>query len=145
VKRGRVKTSYRNIIRGTDPELVRALDGAAGGKLTPESIHIRHSLVVLDLEVARLGIRGFIVEDLPSLILNCAVVSRSICAAPTILNHETDNPRSSDTDHRERAKNGQREQDLPERQLRRLHAVLLDAWAEERFGAGGQAVAAEEA
>jgi hypothetical protein len=72
-QRGRVKTSYRQIIRGDDPELAKALD-AAGGTLSPESIAIRRSLIVLDMTVCDVGIRGFFIEDLPSILLNSAVI-----------------------------------------------------------------------
>jgi hypothetical protein len=73
VSRGRIKTNYRRIIHGDDQDLEAALD-AAGGVLTSESIKIRKSLVVLDLAVTQLGINGFVVEDLPSIILNTAVI-----------------------------------------------------------------------
>ncbi|GMI34345.1 hypothetical protein TeGR_g3155, partial [Tetraparma gracilis] len=46
--RGKIKTNYRKIIHGDDPELAAALD-AAGGVLTKESTTIRHQLIVLDL------------------------------------------------------------------------------------------------
>ncbi|GMI25620.1 hypothetical protein TeGR_g13322, partial [Tetraparma gracilis] len=68
-----VKASYRQIIRGDDPELAKALD-AANGVLSPESIAIRRSLIVLDMTVCDVGIRGFIIEDLPSILLNSAVI-----------------------------------------------------------------------
>ncbi|GMI22371.1 hypothetical protein TeGR_g11890 [Tetraparma gracilis] len=66
-------TNYRKIIHGDDPELAAALD-AAGGVLTKESIKIRHQLIVLDLAVATLGINGFVAEDVPSMVLNGAVI-----------------------------------------------------------------------
>ncbi|GMI53207.1 hypothetical protein TeGR_g7560, partial [Tetraparma gracilis] len=68
-----VKASYRQIIRGDDPELAKALD-AADGVLSPESIAIRRSLIVLDMTVCDVGIRGFFIEDLPSILLNSAVI-----------------------------------------------------------------------
>ncbi|GMI25561.1 hypothetical protein TeGR_g10462 [Tetraparma gracilis] len=74
IQRGRqIKASYRHIIRGDDPELAKALD-AAGGTLSPESIAIRRSLIVLDMTVCNVGIRGFFAEDLPSILLNSAVL-----------------------------------------------------------------------
>jgi hypothetical protein len=47
---------------------------AAGGTLSPESIAIRRSLIVLDMTVCNVGIRGFFAEDLPSILLNSAVL-----------------------------------------------------------------------
>ena len=73
VERGRVKTSYRQIIRGDNPEVATALDDA-GGSLSSESIAIRRSLIVLDMTVCDVGIRGFLIEDLPSILLNAAVI-----------------------------------------------------------------------
>ncbi|GMI29719.1 hypothetical protein TeGR_g7215 [Tetraparma gracilis] len=67
-----VKASYRQIIRGDDPELAKALD-AADGVLSQESIAIRRSLIVLDMTVCDVGIRGFFIEDLPSILLNSAI------------------------------------------------------------------------
>ncbi|GMI33512.1 hypothetical protein TeGR_g14049 [Tetraparma gracilis] len=74
-----VKASYRQIIRGDDPELAKALD-AADGVLSPESIAIRRSLIVLDMTVCDVGIRGFFVEDLPSILLNSAVMVAALKA-----------------------------------------------------------------
>ena len=71
--RGKIKTNYRKIIHGDDPELAAALD-AAGGVLTNESITIRHQLIVLDLAVATLSINGFLAEDVPSILLNGVVI-----------------------------------------------------------------------
>jgi hypothetical protein len=73
VSRSRIKRSYRDIIHGDNKDLEAALD-AAGGKLTPESVKIRHSLVVLDLAVTKLGITGVFLEDVPSIVLNSAVI-----------------------------------------------------------------------
>jgi hypothetical protein len=73
VSRGRVKTSYREIINGDDPEVAKALD-AADGVLTPKSLAIRHALISLDIAVADLGLRGFLAEDVPSIVLNCTLV-----------------------------------------------------------------------
>lgn len=42
--------------------------------LTPESVKIRHSLVVLELAVTKIGIRGVMIEDGPSIVLNSAVI-----------------------------------------------------------------------
>ena len=47
---------------------------AADGVLSPESIAIRRSLIVLDMTVCDVGIRGFFIEDLPSILLNSAVI-----------------------------------------------------------------------
>ena len=47
---------------------------AADGVLSPESIAIRRSLIVLDMTVCDVGISGFFAEDLPSILLNSAVI-----------------------------------------------------------------------
>jgi serine/threonine protein kinase/ABC-type branched-subunit amino acid transport system substrate-binding protein len=72
-QRTRVKTSLNNIIDGTDPEVAKALD-EADGVLTNKSLRIRHSLLSLEIVVVRLGIQGFFVEDLPSLLLNTYIL-----------------------------------------------------------------------
>ena len=71
--RGRVKTSYRAIINGTDEELLEALDENSA-VISAESIKIRRTLVALDLSVTKLGLRGLYIEDVPSLVANAVAI-----------------------------------------------------------------------
>jgi len=71
--RARVKSSYRAIINGTDEELLKALDENSD-VISVESIKIRRTLVALDLSVAKLGLRGLYIEDVPSLVANAVAI-----------------------------------------------------------------------
>jgi len=71
--RGRVKASYRAIINGTDEELLKALDENSA-VISAESIKIRRTLIALDLSVTKLGLRGLLIEDVPSLVSNAVAI-----------------------------------------------------------------------
>ena len=71
--RGRVKTSYRAIINGTDEDLLEALDENSA-VISAQSIKIRRTLVALDLSVTKLGLRGLYIEDVPSLVANAVAI-----------------------------------------------------------------------
>ncbi|GMI50294.1 hypothetical protein TeGR_g7176, partial [Tetraparma gracilis] len=62
----------QDMMSGTDAKIVvyaRALDEATPG-VDEDSVKVKHIVNVLDLTVVELGIRGMLVEDLPSLVLN---------------------------------------------------------------------------